>query len=169
MERGKQKILIKDACILFDLVDLDLLTEFFQLDLIILTTIQVIGEVTDESQMLKVTEVINNGKLQIDEEGELQSISGINEKYPGLSFADSSVLELAKRKDAIVLSSDGSLRKISIKENLTVRGFLWIIEELCNTRIINVEIALEKLEQYKGVNQRAPRKEIEDLKNKIQS
>lgn len=169
MELCEQKIHIKDACILIDLIDLDLLTEFLQLDLIIFTTIQVIGEVTDESQKLKIIEFIDNGKLQIDMNGELQTISEIKEKYPGLSLADSSILELAIRKDAEILSSDGSLRKISMKENLTVRGFLWIIEELCNAGLINLENAIEKLENYKAINQRAPSKEIDDLKNKLQS
>jgi len=169
MQINEKEIVIKDACLLIDLVDLNLMTEFFELNLTVITTIQVIGEITDEHQRIEVNKFIDNGKLQIESEGKLLIISAINDKYPGLSIADSSVLELAIRKEAIVLSSDGLIRKISLKENLCVRGLVWIIEELYNSNLINIEIALKKLEKYKKLNLRAPIKEIEALKNKLQS
>lgn len=87
----------------------------------------------------------------------------MNYKYPGLSIADSSVLELAIRKGAIIFSSDGSLRKISVNKNLTVRGVLWIIEELYKKDIINIHFTLKKLKMYLEINQRAPVKEIGNL------
>lgn len=77
------------------------------------------------------------------------------------------MLELAIRKDAIIFSSDGSLRKISTNKNLTVRGILWIIEELYNKNIMDINTASEKLKLYAVINQRAPIKEIENLINKI--
>ena len=46
---------------------------------------------------------------------------------------------------------------------MPVRGLLWIIEELYLKSIINVESALEKLNDYSKVNIRAPMKEIQNL------
>lgn len=163
----KKEIVIKDACILFDLVDLNLLEDFFQLELIAFTTPQVIGEITNEHQRAEIEKYIENGKLQIDKEGAIDEISSLNDQYPGLSFADSSVLELAIRIDAVIYSSDGALRKATIKKGLVVRGVLWIIEKLYEKGMISKEVVLKRLNSYALINQRAPVKEIEELKRKL--
>jgi len=159
----KKEIVIKDACILFDLVDLNLLEDFFRLEVSAFTTPQVIGEITNEMQWVEVSKFINNGKLQIDKDGEYEVVAAIFDEHAGLSIPDSSVLELAIRKDAIIFSSDGSLRKISIKKNLIVRGILWIVEELHKKEIISQDMALHKLNKYLEINQRAPIKEVKNL------
>jgi len=163
----KKQIVIKDACILFDLVDLNLLKNFFQLEVIALTTPQVIGEITNEDQWKEVSKFIEGGQLQIDSDGEFGAIQELYDEFSGLSLPDCSVLELAIRKDAIVYSSDGSLRKISIKRNLIVRGVLWIVEEVYTKGLITKEIAFETLLKYQSINQRAPLKEIEKLMAKL--
>jgi len=163
----KKEIVIKDACILFDLVDLNLLEDFFQLNVSAFTTPQVIGEITNESQWGEVSKFIDNGKLQIDLDGEFEVIAGMFDEHAGLSIPDCSVLELAIRKDAIIFSSDGSLRKISARKNLTVRGVLWIVEELHSRTLLSKILALEKLNLYEQINQRAPIKEIQALINKL--
>jgi predicted nucleic acid-binding protein len=163
----KEQIVIKDACILFDLVDLSLLGDFFQLGFIALTTPQVIGEVTNETQWQEISKFVDGAQLQVDSDGEFESVKKIFDAYPGLSIPDSSVLELALRKKAVIYSSDGSLRKISVKQGLTVRGILWIIEELYVCGAISKVQALEKLNLYEIINQRAPIKEIQKLIEKI--
>lgn len=77
----KKEIVIKDACILFDLVDLNLLEDFFQLDVSAFTTPQVIGEITNETQWEEVSKFINNGKLQIDADGEFEVIAEIFDEH----------------------------------------------------------------------------------------
>jgi predicted nucleic acid-binding protein len=163
----KKQIVIKDACILFDLVDLNLLGDFFQLGFIALTTPQVIGEITNETQWQEISKFVNDGHLQIDNTGEYEAVQKLYDEHPGLSIPDSSVLELALRKHAIIYSSDGSLRKISVKQGLTVRGILWIIEELHITGALSKVQAVEKLNLYEIINQRAPIKEIKKLIEKI--
>ena len=163
----KKEIVIKDACILFDLVDLNLLEDFFQLEVSAFTTPQVIGEITNESQWGEVSKFINNRKLQIDSDGGFEAIAEIFDEYTALSIPDSSVLELAIRKDAIIFSSDGSLRKISVAKNLTVRGVIWIVEELYNKGFLSKEVAIQKLNFYETINQRAPIKEIKKLTEKL--
>ena len=167
MVSSKTEIVIKDSCILFDLVDLNLLEDFFRLELYAITTPQVISEITHEAQWGEIVKYIDKGVLKIESNGEMKTINELFDEYPGLSVADCSVLELAIRKQAIIFSSDGSLRKISTRRGFTVRGILWIIEELCNKELINKDRALEALNIYQTVNQRAPIKEIESLTNKI--
>ena len=163
----KKEIVIKDACILFDLVDLNLLEDFFQLEVEAFTTSQVTSEITNEDQWEAISKFINNGKLRIDDSGTLEAISRINDEYPGLSLPDSSVLELAIRKNAIIYSSDGSLRRASIKEDVIVRGIIWVIAELHALELLTSEAAIEKLCMYEKINQRAPLKEIKKLMDKL--
>lgn len=164
---NKNEIVIKDACILFDLVDLNLLEDFFRLQLVAYTTPQVMGEITNEEQWNEISKYVQNGYLIIDGDGQFETITGLHEEHAGLSIADSSVLELAIRKKAVIFSSDGSLRKISTARNLTVRGVLWIIDELFNEKLITSEKAMAILKIYQEVNQRAPLKEIQNLIHKI--
>ncbi len=165
----KKEIVIKDACILFDLVDLNLLEDFFQLESEVFTTSQVIGEITNEQQWEAISKFIENGRLQIDDNGLLEDVTKINEAYPGLSLPDSSVLELAIRKNAIVYSADGSLRKASAKEGITVRGIIWVIAQLYTLNFLTDEAAISKLNTYQVINQRAPLKDIKNLISKIQN
>ena len=62
----KYKILINDSCILFDLVDLNLIQDFFQLDYEFYTTPEVIGEITDNNQLSKVKKNISDETLIVD-------------------------------------------------------------------------------------------------------
>ena len=164
----EREIAIKDACILFDLVDLQLLADFFRLDFIVLTTPQVIAEITDEIQGLEISRYIDSGRLLVDSFGVFETLYEMTLRYRGLSVTDCSVLELAERRNAVIFSSDGGLRKIAIRQKVVVRGVLWIIEELWKREMITVEKALEKLKTYSVINQRAPLKEITLLYSKIQ-
>lgn len=163
----EKKILINDSCVLFDLVDLNLLKDFFQLQFNFYTTLQVIGEITEDYQIFEIEQYIKNHTLIIDSKGLLESIQIIYNQYPGLSFADSSVLELASRIDGILVSSDKSLRNISKRNNLEVRGVLWIIRELVDKKIIVKEVALQKLKEYPEINIRVPIKEIKTIINEL--
>lgn len=156
----ERSIVVQDACILFDLVDMDLLEVFFQLDLTVLTTPQVMAEITDEDQLPTIEAHIRNGDLNVDKDGSYEDITELFDEFPGLSVADCSVLELAMRKNAVVLSSDGGLRKISKRKHCEVHGTLWIIQELHNHGVIEKEAAIEKLKRYASINLRAPKKEI---------
>jgi len=161
----ENNIFIKDSCILFDLLDLVLLEAFFLLEFDVSTTPYVISEITNEKQLSDVTHYILLKKLVIDSEGTFESIQELYLENPGLSYADCSVLELAKRKDGVILSADKSLRKIATKSEIKVKGMLWIIRQLVEMKRISVEVAIEKLKLYPQINSRVPRKEIIELIN----
>lgn len=159
--------MIQDACILFDLIDLGLIVPFFSLELTVMTTPQVVVEVTDDDQLHVTRGFIENGRLIVDGTGGLTEIQEILSKNSGLSFADSSVLELAIRVNGAVLSSDLKLRNATTRGGLTVRGILWVVEELHASKLLSKTEALEKLSLYEKINDRAPRSEIRILIEKI--
>ena len=167
MESDSNNILINDSCILFDLVDLNLLDDFFQLEFSYYTTSSVIEEVVDDSQMSLIKAYISKNKLIVDNQGLLESIESIYDLYPSLSFTDSSVLELTKRKKGILLSSDKSLRKISKQNGINVKGLLWVIRNLVEMNVISSEKAIERLNLYPQINVRAPIKEIKKCKQEL--
>lgn len=160
---GQTEIVIKDACILFDLIDLDLMEAFYTLPVSVLTTPQVINEIEEESQLEIVNRFVDTNELIVDGDGDLDEIENILSTNKGLSFADSSVLELAIRKNGCVLSSDGQLRIVTTKNDLAVRGLLWVIRELVNNFILTRPEAIAKLKQYPEINSRAPKAEIKEL------
>lgn len=163
----RKGIVIQDACILFDLMDLGLIVPFFNLELTVMTTPQVIVEIVDDDQSSVTKEYIDSGKLRVDGNGELTEIQEILSKNSGLSFADGSVLELAIRVDGAVLSSDLKLRNATTRSGLTVRGVLWVVEELHTSKLLSTNEALDKLSLYEKINDRAPRAEIKILADRI--
>jgi predicted nucleic acid-binding protein len=165
----RKQIIIKDSCILFDLIDLGVLAQFYELNFIVFTTPQVIDEIKDEAQLKEVTIYIESGKLIIEKNGSYEDITVITDANPGLSFADGSVIECAIRIDALILSSDNSLRKRSLKMNLRVSGLLWIIDEMYKGNIIEKDRALELLEMYSSINDWAPKDEIRKMIERLTS
>lgn len=169
MMSDTDRIIIKDSCVLFDLIDLDLLSDFFSLELQIHTTIHVISEVTEEHQLQEVNRFINSGDLLVDGNGTYEVIQEIYEECSGLSFTDCSVLEFAMRTDGLVLSSDKSLRKEILKRKFNVRGLLWVINELCDRDILSIDLSIYKLKEYSKINNRAPKLEISRLIEKLEN
>ncbi len=159
----EKDIVIQDACIIFDLIDLGLIGHFFELKLTVFTTPQVIAEITDPDQLEVIKAFIENGRLGVDREGDFDKVEEIFNTTSGLSYTDCSVLELALRRSWTVLSSDLSLRKATMKNGLIVRGVLWIIDELVVQKIIDSEKAIKNLNSYLQINSRAPKYEIHEM------
>lgn len=165
---AKQPLVVKDACVFFDLIDLGILERFYELKISVITTPEVINEIEQDDQRLEVQQYIDSGQIIIDEAGELTTILAITESQPRLSLTDASVLDVATRYNAMILSSDRSLRTEAINRGIEVHGMLWIIEQLYMHGILTIELVIEKLEQYPTVNGWAPKKAIEILISKFQ-
>lgn len=155
--------MIQDACIIFDLIDLGLIGHFFELKLTVFTTPQVIAEITDPDQLEVIIAFIENGRLGVDRDGDFDKVEEIFNVTSGLSYTDCSVLELALRRNWTVLSSDLSLRKATKKNGLTVRGILWIIDELVRQKAMTTVGAIHALNHYLEINNRAPKTEINEM------
>jgi len=157
------KIVINDANILIDLVKLELLDAFSKLNFDLHTTDFVIEELNDE-QKEPITALNRLNKLSIIETITIEDFQGINGllvKSSGLSFEDCSVWYYSKKLSGVLLTGDGKLRKQASKDNLEVRGIIYLFDEFLNQNIISFEDAVEKIKQLKLLNNRLPKKEIE--------
>lgn len=154
MAKEDNQILVKDACIIIDLIELDLLKTFLLMHYDVITTSAVVSEITDETQRLYLESCIAKELIKTEDNGTLMDIMNLKEKYRGLSYADATVLEVAIRKSSTLLSADKLLRKAGVKEESIVHGTLWIIEILHYNRIITCEIASEKIKKLILINKR---------------
>lgn len=146
------KIAVTDACIFIDLIELKIIAEFFSLKLEIHTTIDVLNELfSDHQQILKAYE--SGSRLTIHNLKEYQ-ITEIKEMaFPkSLSTQDQSVIYLASKLDAILLSSDKVARNHAGRLSIEYHGMFWIFDRLVEENCIIPSKAIEKLHQMVQTN-----------------
>ena len=148
----KIKIAVTDACIFIDLYDLGLVTSFFNLELEIHTTSSVYFELYDEQQqVLKAYQSVDRLIVHnLKEEDFLQIHS---ELYPkSLSETDKSVLHVANKLNACVLSSDKTVRNCAKNKDIEYHGMIWIFDKLVESKILAPKDATSKLKQLVATN-----------------
>lgn len=131
------KIAVTDACIFIDLIELQLTSHFFGLDIEIHTTLDVYNELFhDQQEWLKVYESV--GKLTIHNLSPEEKISIQSISFPkSLSDNDKSVLFLAEKLNAIILSSDKAVRRFAKNNTIKYHGMLWIFDNLIEHDLIS--------------------------------
>lgn len=83
-----------------------------------------------------------------DEQTVIQTAS-----YPkGLSLTDKTVLFLAQKVNAMVLSSDNLIRKTAEKSCIERHGLIWIFDQLVIQSCLSESDAKEKLQELKSLN-----------------
>ncbi|MBI1838670.1 MAG: hypothetical protein HYR91_15505 [Flavobacteriia bacterium] len=146
------KIAITDACIFIDLYELDLTIPFFSLDFEIHTSLDVFNELYKEQQqvLLAFTSVgkLTTHVITSDERTEI-----LSSHYPrALSEMDKTVLFLAEKHNAMVLSSDQVVRNHAKNKSIDYHGMLWIFDKLVEDGKITTAIAFSKLKQLIAEN-----------------
>ncbi|MEM9673992.1 MAG: hypothetical protein ACFB15_20730 [Cyclobacteriaceae bacterium] len=139
------RLAVTDACIFIDLLDLDLTSSFFGLDLEVHTTREVMDELfSGQQEILKAYQTV--GKLTVHNlaSDDLLAIQATN--YPkALSQQDKSVIHLANQIDAVILSSDGAVRKYAQRAGLEIHGIFWIFDQLVDQQLLDKQVAITKL------------------------
>lgn len=148
----KIKIAVTDACIFIDLYDLGLVTSFFNLELEIHTTSAVYFELYDEQQqVLKAYQSVE--RLIVHNLKEEDFIQIHSEPYPkSLSETDRSVLHVANKLNACVLSSDKTVRNCAKNKDIEYHGMIWIFDNLVEANILTKKDAANKLKQLVATN-----------------
>ena len=157
------KIIINDANILIDLVKLELIDVFSELNFDLHTTDFVYEEIYDDQKRV-ISNLNKREKLKIIETNSNEDFLGINnllQNSKGLSFEDCSVWYYAKKLSGILLTGDNQLRRQAIKNFIEVRGIIYVFDELVSQKLISIEVACIKIEELAKLNDRLPKKEIE--------
>lgn len=146
------KIAVTDACIFIDLIELQLTSHFFGLNIDIHTTLDVYNELYDEQQeWLKVYGSV--GKLTIHNLSQEEKASIQNTIFPkSLSDNDKSVLFLADKLEAMILSSDKAVRRFAKNKAIEYHGMLWIFDSLIENELLSKSDAILKIRQLVNNN-----------------
>jgi predicted nucleic acid-binding protein len=140
------KVAVKDACVLIGLANAGLLDVWFQLGIETHTTDLVIRQVKQLNQWRIITGFIQAGMLKV------ATMTGTELEQMFVEYAhlkigveDKTVLFLAVKLDAILVTGDRTVRIEGIKRKLEVRGVLWILDELINRGLLAKKLAAVKL------------------------
>jgi predicted nucleic acid-binding protein len=146
------KVAVTDACIFIDLCDLQLITHFFSMELEIHTTVDIMNELhTEQQQILKVYKSVNKLTVHIIKEEDLAVID--QKLYPrGLTDSDRSVLYIAQKTNALLLSSDKLVRNTANVNAIEYHGMLWIFDRLIERQLLAPLDAVIKLKQLINTN-----------------
>jgi predicted nucleic acid-binding protein len=155
------RLLIHDANVLIDLLDIGLLDEAMALPCVMETTDFVQHEIVDAEQTQALSECISKGLLAVLSSS-IEQISKITEMQrasPQLTLADCSVFFHAQDRDGVVLSGDGRLRKEAERQRLEVHSTPWLLSLMVVEGFLEPGAAVEKLELLMSINRRLPHRE----------
>lgn len=142
------KVIVNDANILIDLVELKLLPHFFALELEFLTTELVLAELFEE-QYQSLLPYIDNGQLIVHEMtgDDLTEIYLIQVSKPTLSEQDCSAFYQARKNTATLITSDNTLRAFAKEQQMEVHGHLWVFDRMVESDTITGTRACQKLSE----------------------
>lgn len=158
-------IVIEDANIIIDLLNIDLYHYCDNLEIEFHSTPFVVREIKNPQQRALLIEMVNSGKIHIDrfEGEELERLDEFISQCEGdnnLTEADCSVLLLAKFKKCRLLTSDQKLRRKAEEEKVLVNGFLWLTDFMVDDGVVTPNDMIGYLTRYLETNHRAPKDEV---------
>ncbi len=158
-------VVVNDANILIDLIKLQLVEAFFNINWEFHSTNLIIeNELYDEQKMV-LQPFIDNGKLIVQEldVDDMLTIMDIQAQKPQLSDKDCSALHCAQKLNASLVTSDNTLRKFAKVKKVDVHGHLWVFDALLDHGCITPATAIAKLNELNSINAKLslPKKECE--------
>lgn len=160
-------IVVSDTNIFIDLYMVGLLDEFFSLTIHIHTTDFIIHELKVKEQKDKILgyDKLFIKKFNMQELLQLVNFQQKMQDMTNVSIQDCSVWMYAQNNNYILLTGDGKLRKIAIKEGTSVHGILYIFDKMVEEKLLTPQKACEKLQLLRQLNGRLPSKEIDKRMN----
>ncbi|MBD5339809.1 MAG: PIN domain-containing protein [Bacteroides sp.] len=158
------EIIVNDTNIFIDLHSIGLLEALCELPYDVRTVDFVIAEITDPEQSEALSALATEGKIRIEsfDAEELGEIINEHSSVPGnISIPDCSVCYYARKHTATLLTGDRQLRRYAEASNVSVRGVLFIFDELVANNVIPSQLAATKLRELVAINVRLPKAEIE--------
>lgn len=159
MMAGGFKVLMEAMSI--DLTNVGLLELWFSLGIPTVTTDFVAMELRKGSQWTVVEGLIDAGLLRVVEfePPEILTIRALA-KLHRVSIPDGSVIHLAERDAAHILSGDRRVRRVSETLGIEVRGVLWILDTLVAESVIPNARAASALRLMVDHGARLPEDEV---------
>jgi len=140
------KIAVTDASIFIDLLECHGCEAFFGLSYQIVTSYQIWREL-DPDQRTILSAWVDNGQLTVIriEDDFIAATQPYNLSL-SLSVPDRSAWFLAMKESALLLTSDGALRKMGKKHGIQTHGLLWLFEQMVEEQTLSPSEAVFKLQ-----------------------
>lgn len=153
-------LIVSDTNIFIDLINGNLLEDFFNLPYEISTNILVLNEITDKKEFETVSPYIKDKKLDVHEidAAEMSSIFDLKNASTTssrLSLQDCSVWLYAKNTNARLLTGDSRLRKAAEKDGVKVSGILYVLDSIENHKIATVKKLSKSLKRIMSKNRQS--------------
>jgi predicted nucleic acid-binding protein len=146
------RVAITDACIFIDLHDLNLTNHLFSLELEMHTSLDVFNELYAYQQDI-LSAFHSVGKLTIHNISAEDRLNIQKQNYPkSLSENDKTVLFIAEKIDAMILSSDKAVRTCAKKKSIEYHGMLWIFDKMVESGLLLPSDAAIKLKMLIHTN-----------------
>ena len=157
------KVVVQDANVLIDLELAGLFDLWFQTGIETHTTDFIRAEL-ERGGHVQALAYFKSG--QVREHGltfeEIVAVSELEREIGSKAkFNDCSVLFLAIKLDAMLLSGDKPLRKAGEDKWIEVRGTLWIFDQLVERKLLPAGIAAAKLQHLRSLNRFFPEAECQ--------
>lgn len=151
------KVAVKDANVLIDMTEADLLDLWFNLGIPTHTTDLVMAEVDEPRRNEFLARFVATRKLKIHSiSAAHMAQTAILSQNHRISPADASALLLSKRLKAVLLTGDGRLRKVAGLKSVEIRGVLWIFDHLVEKGLLSGQDAVCKLKHLQSVGSFLP-------------
>ncbi|MBZ0199807.1 MAG: hypothetical protein K8H86_08065 [Ignavibacteriaceae bacterium] len=156
------KVVISDTNIFIDLISIELLDSFLELDYEIQTTDFVLEELSDE-QLNLINKKIVAKKVVVNnaDEQDVDRIVELQKTKQTLSLEDFSVFYFARKNGARILTGDKSFRTYAEQNGIAVSGILWIFDEIEKAGVLKPENLVDRLEKLRSINVRLPKDELQ--------
>lgn len=163
------KLFITDTNVFFDLMNLEVLPEFFGLDFEICTTDFVVNEILRLEQAEQIQNFIRSKQLTVFSfsSDEIDEVVNLKTKRMLRRIADKSVLWKALQLKCHLLTGDKSLRSEADENGLEVHGIIWVVMMIVEENLLSAEKGIKLYEKLKIVNDILPKEEIEKLIKKL--
>lgn len=153
------QIVVNDTNLFIDLIHAELIEQFFQLPFEVHTTDFVVGEIEEPEQVEIINELVGSRRLVVSgsTSDEVEEIMSLQEMVSKLSIPDCSVWHYSKKYNYTLLTGDNLLRKTAAKDQVVVKGLLYIFDELVRLELILPDVACEKLRFLLETGTRLPK------------
>lgn len=152
------QIVVNDTNLFIDLIHSELIDVFFQLPFEVHTTDFVVSEIEEPEQQVIINQLIGTGKLLVASYtfNEVEEIMSLHEAVNRLSVPDCSVWHYSKMNNYTLLTGDNLLRRTAQKDQVVVKGLLFIFDELIRLELITPATACIKLRFLLDTGTRLP-------------
>lgn len=163
------RVVVQDASVLIDLGAAEMFDAWFSLKIETLTTSLVWREINRRTQKAKLRQFSRDNRIRVMPLGTeaMSEVVQLKLDLPrNLTLKDVSVLHLAMREEAVLLTGDQTLRSCAEARGVQTHGVLWLLDYMVEKRVLPSQVAVKKLELLCRLNPRLPRAECDNLLSK---